>query len=410
MGSIAVQEDSDGSLRRYALLLRHGNDPYPSLAQLLAGVAAGNDDAQVSVRGDGSMLINYGSLSPASVLRVSFSDVLRYEPEDARRLFADKIVVVGATYTGGVDYGPTPLDPLSPRAFAQIYTVNTLLTGRQLREVPSAFPYLLALLIVGLLTTQIPARHPLQLMGMAAALVGVLLSGTLVLLFAGGVVLPPVFPVLATGIAASGYGLEQWWAANAHLKERNEELSETLANLKQTRSVKERMEAELNIARDIQFSMLPQQFPPFPERTEFSLHATLVPARAVGGDFYDFFLLDPGHLYVCVADVSDKGVPAALFMAVSKAILKSHAGREPSPAAILTRANAELAQDNDLALFVTVWLGILDVATGELIFANAGHNPPMCGRATGVSYGWPHVTDRLSERSRRSSTGKVRSI
>ena len=322
------------------------------------------------------MLINYGSLAPASVTRVSLADALGLGDDEARELFEGKIVLVAATYAGGVDVGPTPLDPRTPSSFAHIYTLHTMLTGEQLRPSPAGAPFVFAVLIVGLLSTQVPARHPARLMAMAAALVAIFTAGTGALFLGGGLVLKPGLPVLATAVFVSGYGLQQWWTTNSHLRRRNRELLETLANLRRTTSSKERMEAELNIARSIQFSMVPLEFPPFPDREEFALHATLVPAREVGGDFYDFFLIDDDHLFFCVADVSGKGVPAALFMAVSKTLLKSNAAKTISPASIVSRTNDELARDNDESMFVTVWLGILTLTTGELRYTNAGHNPP----------------------------------
>jgi sigma-B regulation protein RsbU (phosphoserine phosphatase) len=169
----------------------------------------------------------------------------------------------------------------------------------------------------------------------------------------------------------------------SELQVKNRELQESFDNLRRTRTAKERMESELNIGRDIQMSMLPLEFPPFPHRNEFTVFATLQPAREVGGDFYDFFLIDEDRFCFCVGDVSGKGVPAALFMAVTKTLIKSRATNDFSPASILTHVNDEIADQNDTAVFVTLWLGILDVTTGELKYANAGHNPPYLKRADG---------------------------
>ena len=149
------------------------------------------------------------------------------------------------------------------------------------------------------------------------------------------------------------------------------------------REQKERMEEELNIGREIQMSMLPLVFPPFPERTEFSIYAALEPAREVGGDFYDFFFVDDGKLCICIGDVSGKGVPSALFMAVTKTLIKSRATDDHSTASILTHVNTEISKDNNSCMFVTIFLGILDIRTGSLVFSNAGHNPPYLRRANG---------------------------
>jgi sigma-B regulation protein RsbU (phosphoserine phosphatase) len=144
-----------------------------------------------------------------------------------------------------------------------------------------------------------------------------------------------------------------------------------------------RMENELNVGREIQMSMLPLIFPAFPRRSEFDVFALLEPAREVGGDFYDFFLIDDDHYCVCVGDVSGKGVPAALFMAVTKTLIKSRASNDFAPASILTHVNNEISRNNDASMFVTIFLAILDLNTGKLRYSNAGHNPPYIRRGDG---------------------------
>jgi PAS domain S-box-containing protein len=146
----------------------------------------------------------------------------------------------------------------------------------------------------------------------------------------------------------------------------------------------ERMSIELNFAREIQIGMLPLIFPAFPQRKELDLYAILHSAREVGGDFYDFYFLDDDHLCFIIADVSGKGAPGALLMAVSKTLIKSRAADDHEPASILTHVNDELSRDNEAAMFVTAFLGILNVRTGELQYTNAGHNPPYIKRADGT--------------------------
>ncbi len=139
---------------------------------------------------------------------------------------------------------------------------------------------------------------------------------------------------------------------------------------------RERISTELSLATRIQTSMLPRDFPPFPDRTEFDIYAVMEPAREVGGDFYDFFLIDDDHLCMVIADVSGKGIPAALFMMISKIILQNCAMLGKSPGEILTRANDAICANNDEEMFVTVWMGILELSTGILTAANAGHEYP----------------------------------
>lgn len=134
---------------------------------------------------------------------------------------------------------------------------------------------------------------------------------------------------------------------------------------------------ELALAAEIQQSVLPNVFPPFPEKTEIDLHVSMDFARSVGGDFYDYFLIDDDHLCIVIADVSGKGIPAALFMMNSKTVLHSIAMVGASPAEILSKANEALCRNNQAEMFVTVWLGILELSTGKLVAANAGHEYPI---------------------------------
>ncbi|MBR6916738.1 MAG: PP2C family protein-serine/threonine phosphatase [Clostridia bacterium] len=138
-----------------------------------------------------------------------------------------------------------------------------------------------------------------------------------------------------------------------------------------------RIESELDLATGIQGNMLPNEFPAFPDRTEFDIYAKMDPAKEVGGDFYDFFLVDDDHLCIVIADVSGKGIPAALFMMASKIILANNAKMGKSPAQILYDTNASICASNSEEMFVTVWLGILEISSGRLVAANAGHEYPV---------------------------------
>ena len=165
-----------------------------------------------------------------------------------------------------------------------------------------------------------------------------------------------------------------------NLKKQRDELNEAYRLIE---SQKARMEDELSVGRDIQMSMVPQLFPPYPDRNEFSLHAKLFPAREVGGDFYDYFFIDDDHLCLCIGDVAGKGVPAALFMAVTRTLMKARASEDNSTASIMTRVNDELSRDNKMFMFVTIFISILEISSGELTFTNAGHNPSFICRSNG---------------------------
>ena len=162
------------------------------------------------------------------------------------------------------------------------------------------------------------------------------------------------------------------------------DIRDYIENLTRVTKEKEQIKAELNVATQIQADMLPRKFPPFPERKEFALYATMTPAKEVGGDFYDFFLIDDDHLALVIADVSGKGVPAALFMVVSKTLINIRAAMSGSSSEILGDVNERLCDGNDAGLFVTVWLGILELSTGRLVSANAGHEYPAIKRADGA--------------------------
>ena len=152
-----------------------------------------------------------------------------------------------------------------------------------------------------------------------------------------------------------------------------------------TRATKEegRVRTELDMASQIQKGALPDSFPAFPDRQEFELYASMEPAKEIGGDFYDFFLIDDDHLYFLIADVSGKGIPAALFMMASKIILADNAMMGKSPSEILRDSNNAICANNKLEMFVTVWVGILEISTGKLSAANAGHEYPALKKGDG---------------------------
>ena len=167
------------------------------------------------------------------------------------------------------------------------------------------------------------------------------------------------------------------------MKQMETDMNEYIHNLTAITAEKERIGAELNVATQIQADMLPRIFPPFPDRKEFDIFASMSPAKEVGGDFYDFFLIDDDHLGLVMADVSGKGVPAALFMVITKTLIKNRAQMGGGPAEILRYVNEQLCEGNDAELFVTVWFAILEISTGKGKAANAGHEHPVLCRANG---------------------------
>ena len=151
-------------------------------------------------------------------------------------------------------------------------------------------------------------------------------------------------------------------------------------NLTTATAEKERMGTELTLASTIQENSLPNHFPAFPDRNEFDIYAVMDPARQVGGDFYNFFLIDDDHLGLVIGDVSGKGVPAALFMMVTNILVSNRAQMGGTPAEVLAYVNDRLCEHNTAEMFVTIWLGILEISTGRVIAANAGHEYPVVGK------------------------------
>jgi sigma-B regulation protein RsbU (phosphoserine phosphatase) len=163
----------------------------------------------------------------------------------------------------------------------------------------------------------------------------------------------------------------------------NVSLKKIMAELEETCTEKERIESELSVARKIQMGILPRTFPPFPDRPEFDIYATIKPAKEVGGDLYDFFFMDDEHLCFIIGDVSGKGIPAALFMAVTRTLIKAKTTKGLTPETVLERVNEDLSLDNVSSMFVTLFLGIINSRTGELEYCNGGHDPPYVLRNNG---------------------------
>jgi len=155
------------------------------------------------------------------------------------------------------------------------------------------------------------------------------------------------------------------------------ELKENIKQLLDTTAKNERIQGELNIAKDIQLGLLPKIFPPFPDRDDVDIYASLEPAKEVGGDLYDFFFIDEKKLCFTIGDVSGKGVPAALMMAITKTLIKTSASKNISPADVMTEVNDAISIDNPQSMFVTLMIGVLDIETGQITYANGGHNPPI---------------------------------
>ncbi len=184
-------------------------------------------------------------------------------------------------------------------------------------------------------------------------------------------------------ITRTGDEIETLWSS---LSDMEKDINETMLRIRKLSAEKERAIAEMSVAASIQEGMLIKDFPAFPTRDEFDIYASMRPAKDVGGDFYDFFLIDDDNLCLAIGDVSGKGVPAALFMAVTTTIIRNIAKTQKSLSDMLKELNSQLCKNNPESLFVTLWFGIYTISTRHLISINAGHENPAIYRASSGKY------------------------
>lgn len=242
----------------------------------------------------------------------------------------------------------------------------------------------------GAILVALPTDHVRGAIGAQARLAMVvsglvLLAGCVIALVAAKTITDPIHQLTQLTKRISGgdlkqtidiHGKSELGVLAASFNEMTRKLTISIEHLKRTTAAKERIESELKIASEIQMSMLPKTFPPFPDRPELDIYAAILPAKEVGGDFYDFFFIDKDRLCVAIGDVSGKGVPAALLMAVTKTLLRAKVDEFLTPDEVLSQLNRELCRDNDSCMFVTIFCGILDARTGRFEYSNGGHNLP----------------------------------
>jgi CHASE2 domain-containing sensor protein/serine phosphatase RsbU (regulator of sigma subunit) len=384
-GLISVDPEG-GVVRRLPLLASVGGVLAPALGVEMLRVAAGAPALAVRVgsRGlesvavgdlvvptelDGRVWLHYSRHDPRRF--VSAADVLGGHVEAER--FERRLVLIGATALGLSDYQATPVaDRMAGieihAQFLEGVVDGTLLTRPALvRWIEAGILAAGGLLLVGAVP-RLRARTSVGLMVLMVA--GLLVLGFL-LYAARGILLDAATPALAL-VALFIVMLA------VTLTEAESQRRALRRQVEQQREAAARLAGELEAARRIQMGTLPRPAVAFPSETRFDLHAMLEPAREVGGDLYDFFLLDADHLFFLIGDVSGKGLPGSLFMAISKALYKSTALRRHGQVALMMReADAEISRDNAEGLFVTVLTGILDARTGELEYCSAGHEPPL---------------------------------
>jgi CHASE2 domain-containing sensor protein len=369
-------DSGERGVRQVPLAARVSGTVVPALSIEMLRIAAGVSflglardrltigDLAIPVEPDGSMWLHYGRHDAERF--VSAADVLAGKVKPGT--FDSKLVLVGVTGLGLLDFKGTPLGERIAGVEVHAQLLEQVFDGRFLRRVAGARwiePLLLAAvgLLLVLAVPAVRAWHAAAIL--LAALAALAAAG--IALFRAGWLLDVAIPVLGA--------LAVFGAVMAGT------LAEAQRQRQALREAQARLAGELEAARRIQVGLLPDPRQVFAGEPRIDLAARLVPARTVGGDFYDCFMLDAHRLFFVVADVSGKGLAPSLFMALAKSLLKSIALRGgDDPGTILMRANAEIARDNKESLFITAFAGVLDLRTGTLAFCNAGHEPPYARR------------------------------
>jgi serine phosphatase RsbU (regulator of sigma subunit) len=318
---------------------------------------------------DGSAWIHYTRHDPDRF--VSAADVLAAQTDAS--LFQGRLVLIGVTALGLADHLATPVGDHMSGVEIHAQFLENLVEGSLLsrpwfvRWIEIGWLLVGGLLLIGLVP-RLPARASA---GLLAVLLMAMAGLGLLFYLRMGVLLDPATPSVALALLFS-------MMLVSALTETQTQRRALRRQVEQQREAAARLAGELAAARRIQMGTLPRAAAAFPGETRFELDAMLEPAREVGGDLYDFFLLDPDRLFFMIGDVSGKGLPGSLFMAISKALYKSTAlRRHGEVAAMMREADAEISRDNAEGLFVTVLAGILDARTGELEYCCAGHEPPL---------------------------------
>jgi len=386
-GRALVSVDPErGVLRRMPMLAAVGPTLMPGLALEMLRVAAGAPAISVKVGRGGLEAVGVAGF--AIPTEPDGRVWLHYSRSDARRLvpasdvldgmvpaerFQGRLVLVGATALGLSDTQSTPVTDGMPGIEVRAQLLECILDGALLTRPPLARAIELAMLAAGgvLLLLAVPRLRP--------RVSAPLLLGLILLALAGGFLAYRARGLLVDG-ATPGLGLAVLYTAllAVTLTETESRRRALRRQVERQREAAARLAGELEAARRIQMGTLPRPSMVFPGEQRFDLYARLDPAREVGGDLYDFFFLDPDHLFFLIGDVSGKGLPGSLFMAISKALYKSTAlRRHGQVAAMMREADAEISRDNTEGLFVTALAGILDARTGALEYCSAGHEPPF---------------------------------
>ena len=348
--------------------LRAGLDAGLRLAPAPGGLLEMRFDAvRTRLQGDGNAWLRYSPHSREHAIPAAGVMAGDFDPEQIK----GKVVFVGVSGLGVQDYKTTPLGEFIPGVFVHAQVVENLFNGVELARPDWAlYAEAAALVVCGLLLIVfVPRLSALRGINLAMTFVFLLVAAGIIAFLHLSLLFDPVWPSIGT-LAVFGSVVVGT-------------LSEAEKQRRQLRDQAAHMAGEVDAARRIQMGLLPDPDETLASDRRFSIAALLEPARTVGGDFYDCFMADARRLFFVVADVSGKGLPAALFMASVKSHIKSAALREAGVGEALTRAQDEIARENPEQLFVTAFAGTLDVQTGVLEYANAGHEPPFRRRPNG---------------------------
>ena len=325
-------------------------------------------DLAIPTQPDGDVWIHY--TRPAPERFVSAADVLS-GTIDARQ-FEGKLVLVGATALAIGDFRATPVADRMPDVEIHAQLVEAVLDGDLLSR-PWWTVWLEAAVLAaagGILILALPALPAAASTAIAAALAAATMALALGFYFGGRILFDAAVPIIGIGALFTAM-------LGTTLAEAQGQRRALRRQMARQREIAARLAGELEAARRIQMGSLPTPAGAFPGETRFDLYAFLEPAREVGGDLYDFFKLDADRIFLLVGDVSGKGLPGSLFMAMSKSLCKSIALRDHGDVgSVMREADREISRDNAESLFVTVWAGIVDAVTGEIQYGNAGHDAP----------------------------------
>ncbi len=374
-----------GIVRRVPLLGAVGAAPFPALSLETLRIGIGGNaiavrtgahgiesvavgDVVVPTEADGQVWVRFSRHDPGRF--VSAADLLSRKIDPA--LIENKLVLLGVTGIGLLDQQATPLGERMPgieihaQVLENIFDGSLLSRPRWTRWAETALLALFGVILVIAVPVIGSLRSSLVLLGEVGAL---LLAGVALFQYAG-VLFDAAWPALGLNILFGGL-------LRATLTEAERQRERLKRELEVRREAAAKIAGELEAARRVQMGMLPVAAQVFPDEKRFELHAYMDPAKEVGGDLYDFFLLDRSRLFFMVGDVSGKGMPASIFMALSKSLYKSTAlRRQGDVGRVMSDANAEISRENPELMFVTVLACVLDVETGELAYCNAGHVPP----------------------------------